>query len=72
MPERQTPVKIPPSLCRCAAFAALLLWRADGSQPVHREDPDYLITALPGGPHEEPPITANDYLLERLRDIKLL
>ena len=34
--------------------------------------PDYLITALPGGPQEEPPITANDYLLERLRDIKLL
>jgi isopenicillin N synthase-like dioxygenase len=34
--------------------------------------PDYLITALPGGPHAEPPITANDYLLERLRDIKLL
>ena len=34
--------------------------------------PDYLITALPGGPLEEPAITANDYLLERLRDIKLL
>lgn len=34
--------------------------------------PDYLITALPGGSQEEPPITANDYLLERLRDIKLL
>jgi isopenicillin N synthase-like dioxygenase len=34
--------------------------------------PDYLITALPGGPRQEPPITANDYLLERLRDIKLL
>jgi isopenicillin N synthase-like dioxygenase len=34
--------------------------------------PDYLIRALPGGPHEEPPITANDYLLERLREIKLL
>jgi isopenicillin N synthase-like dioxygenase len=38
--------------------------------------PDYLIEALPGGPKsmlgEEPPITANEYLLERLRDIKLL
>lgn len=34
--------------------------------------PDYLIEALPGGPSQEPPITANDYLLERLRDIKLL
>jgi isopenicillin N synthase-like dioxygenase len=34
--------------------------------------PDYLITALPGGPREEPPITAHDYLLERLREIKLL
>ena len=34
--------------------------------------PDYLITTLPGGEREEPPITANDYLLERLRDIKLL
>ncbi|MEI6486014.1 MAG: 2-oxoglutarate and iron-dependent oxygenase domain-containing protein [Sphingomonadales bacterium] len=34
--------------------------------------PDYLITALPGGPREEPPITAHDYLMERLRDIKLL
>jgi isopenicillin N synthase-like dioxygenase len=38
--------------------------------------PDYLIEAIPGGPKsslgEEPPITANDYLLERLRDIKLL
>ena len=34
--------------------------------------PDYRITALPGGPQHEPPITANDYLLERLRDIKLL
>ena len=38
----------------------------------HHFRPDYLITALPGGPQEEPPITANDYLLERLRDIKLL
>jgi isopenicillin N synthase-like dioxygenase len=28
--------------------------------------PDYLIEALPGGPVAEPPITANDYLLERL------
>ena len=34
--------------------------------------PDYLITALPGGPREDAPISANDYLLERLRDIKLL
>ncbi len=34
--------------------------------------PDYLIEALPGGPQHDAPITANDYLLERLRDIKLL
>ncbi|WP_164156377.1 isopenicillin N synthase family dioxygenase [Sandarakinorhabdus rubra] len=34
--------------------------------------PDYLIEALPGGPRADPPITANDYLVERLRDIKLL
>ena len=34
--------------------------------------PDYRITALPGGPKAEPPITAHDYLMERLRDIKLL
>lgn len=34
--------------------------------------PDYLITALPGGPREEPPITADEYLKERLREIKLL
>lgn len=34
--------------------------------------PDYLIEALPGGPMAEPAITANDYLLQRLRDIKLL
>lgn len=34
--------------------------------------PDYLIRALPGGPREEPPITADDYLMERLREIKLL
>lgn len=34
--------------------------------------PDYLIEALPGGPRAEPAITAHDYLMERLRDIKLL
>jgi isopenicillin N synthase-like dioxygenase len=34
--------------------------------------PDYLISALPGGPKQEPPITADDYLKERLREIKLL
>jgi isopenicillin N synthase-like dioxygenase len=34
--------------------------------------PDYLIRTLPGGPHVEPPITADDYLRERLREIKLL
>ncbi len=34
--------------------------------------PDYLIEALPGGLNHEPPLSANDYLLERLRDIKLL
>jgi isopenicillin N synthase-like dioxygenase len=31
--------------------------------------PDFLITPMAGG---EPPITANDYLLQRLREIKLL
>ncbi len=34
--------------------------------------PDYLIEALPGGRKHEPPITADDYLKERLREIKLL
>ncbi|MBU6166987.1 MAG: isopenicillin N synthase family oxygenase [Alphaproteobacteria bacterium] len=34
--------------------------------------PDYRIETLPGGPRHEAPISANDYLLERLRDIKLL
>jgi isopenicillin N synthase-like dioxygenase len=34
--------------------------------------PDYLIESLPGGPRHEPPITADDYLRERLREIKLL
>lgn len=34
--------------------------------------PDYLIEAMPGGPRQEPAITADDYLMERLREIKLL
>ena len=33
--------------------------------------PDYLIETLPGGA-SEPPITAHDFLLQRLREIKLL
>jgi isopenicillin N synthase-like dioxygenase len=34
--------------------------------------PDYLIESMPGGPRAEAPITADDYLKERLREIKLL
>jgi isopenicillin N synthase-like dioxygenase len=34
--------------------------------------PDYLIETMPGGPQHWPAITADDYLLERLREIKLL
>jgi isopenicillin N synthase-like dioxygenase len=34
--------------------------------------PDYLIETMPGGPQDWPPITAQDYLAERLREIKLL
>lgn len=34
--------------------------------------PDYLIATMPGGPRDWPPITADDYLRERLREIKLL
>lgn len=34
--------------------------------------PDYLIQTMPGGPQDWPPITAQDYLAERLREIKLL
>ncbi|WP_426164738.1 isopenicillin N synthase family dioxygenase [Sandarakinorhabdus sp. DWP1-3-1] len=34
--------------------------------------PDYLIETMPGGGSEWPPITADDYLRERLREIKLL
>jgi hypothetical protein len=39
--------------------------------------PDFLIDALPqcvtpGNPHREPPITANDYLRERLIEIGLI
>jgi isopenicillin N synthase-like dioxygenase len=34
--------------------------------------PDYLIETIPGGPTTTPPITADDYLRERLREIKLL
>ena len=34
--------------------------------------PDYLIETMPGGPRDWPPITADDYLRERLREIKLL
>lgn len=34
--------------------------------------PDYLIETLPGGPVQEAPITADDYLRQRLREIKLL
>lgn len=34
--------------------------------------PDYLIETIPGGPIDLPPITADDYLHERLREIKLL
>jgi isopenicillin N synthase-like dioxygenase len=34
--------------------------------------PDYLIETIPGGPITAAPITADDYLRERLREIKLL
>lgn len=34
--------------------------------------PDYLIETMPGGPRDWPPITSDDYLHERLREIKLL
>jgi isopenicillin N synthase-like dioxygenase len=34
--------------------------------------PDYLIETMPGGPQDWPPITSNNYLHERLREIKLL
>lgn len=34
--------------------------------------PDYRIETVPGGPRDFPPITANDYLHERLREIGLL
>ncbi|MBB6227430.1 isopenicillin N synthase-like dioxygenase [Polymorphobacter multimanifer] len=34
--------------------------------------PDYLIETMPGGPSDWPPITANEFLQERLREIKLL
>lgn len=34
--------------------------------------PDYLVETMPGGPQHWPPITAQDYLAERLREIKLL
>ena len=34
--------------------------------------PDYRIETMPGGPIAAPPITADDYLRERLREIKLL
>lgn len=34
--------------------------------------PDYLIETIPGGPIDAPPITADAYLHERLREIKLL
>lgn len=34
--------------------------------------PDYLIETMPGGPQHWPPITADAFLQERLRDIKLL
>lgn len=34
--------------------------------------PDYLIETMPSGPRDWPPITADAFLRERLRDIKLL
>ena len=34
--------------------------------------PDYLIETMPGGPLAFPPITSDDFLRERLREIKLL
>lgn len=34
--------------------------------------PDYLIETISGGPFDAPPITADEYLHERLREIKLL
>ena len=34
--------------------------------------PDYRIETMPGGPYEWPPITADEFLRERLREIKLL
>ncbi len=34
--------------------------------------PDYRIETMPGGPHQWPPITADEFLHERLREIKLL
>lgn len=34
--------------------------------------PDYRIETMPGGPHDWPPITADEFLRQRLREIKLL
>jgi isopenicillin N synthase-like dioxygenase len=34
--------------------------------------PDFVIAPLPGSPNPEPPISAQDYLMQRLREIKLL
>ncbi len=34
--------------------------------------PDYLIETMPDGPRDWPPVTSDDYLHERLREIKLL
>ena len=34
--------------------------------------PDYRIETMPGGSRDFPPITADDFLRERLREIKLL
>lgn len=34
--------------------------------------PDYLIETMPGGPEQWPPITAHEFLQQRLREIKLL
>jgi isopenicillin N synthase-like dioxygenase len=73
MLQRLTGGRLPSTTHRVVNPAAARMGVARYSTPFFLHfRPDYLIETMAGGPQHWPAITADDYLLERLREIKLL
>ncbi|WP_439534614.1 isopenicillin N synthase family dioxygenase [Polymorphobacter sp.] len=73
MLQRLSGGRLPSTTHRVANPSSAAQGKARYSMPYFLHfRPDYLIETLPGGPRHWPPITANAYLHERLREIGLL